>query len=171
MLFSLGAISLFLAACGDGKSDAAEKIAAVADSARMANSVDLGQYQLPLMLEVPEGTPAPSMVWKDQTGLLEIRAGDRFAFTISEAPADMERLKADLDRDLVKKNTIMKDTPELLIYRSEFPDDTTLVFIHFQAAVQAAGRSFVLQDVRNDAAFTMEDVERMVGSVHAKQAL
>ena len=163
---SLLAAALLMNACGDGKADAAKQMAAAADSAKAAAStVDLGQYQLPLELVMPSGTPAPSIVWKDVSGQLEIRAGERFGITITEEPGDMARLKGDLDRDQVKKNTILRETPDELVYKSEFPDDSTLVFIHFQRVVKAAGRTFVVQDMDNGTAFTQADVDRMAGSL------
>ncbi len=154
-------------ACGDGKSDAA-KLMAAADSARMAASVDLAEYYMPLVLEMPTGAPAPTLVWKDEIGKLEVRAGGHFAIEISEAPADMERLKADLDRDLLKKNTIVEEKPDLIIYRSEFPDDTTLVFYHFDRSVTADGRIFHIEDADDGTAFTLEDVNKMAAAVHVK---
>ena len=157
-----------MSACGDGKSDAAKLMTAAADSARAAAFVDLGEYHMPLMLEMPTGAPAPTLVWKDAAGKLAVNAGDHFAIEISEAPADMERVKADLDRDLLKKNTILQETPELLIYKSEFPDDTTLVFYHFDRWVAADGRSFHVEDADDGSSYTLEDVNKMAAAVQVK---
>ena len=157
-----------MSACGDGKSDAAKLMTAAADSARAAAFVDLAEYHMPLMLEMPTGAPAPTLVWKDAAGKLAVNAGDHFAIEISEAPADMERVKADLDRDLLKKNTILQETPELLIYKSEFPDDTTLVFYHFDRWVAADGRSFHVEDADDGSSYTLEDVNKMAAAVQVK---
>lgn len=162
------ALSLLFTACGNGQADA-EKQAAATDSARAAVMVDLSEHHLPLMLEMPTGTPEPTLLWKDEIGKLSVRAGDHFAIEISEAPGDLERLKADLDRDLLKRNTILEETPELLIYRSEFPDDTALVFHHFERWVTADGRSFRIEDAKDGTVFTLEDVKRMAAAVHAKK--
>jgi hypothetical protein len=158
-----------LSACGDGKSDAAKQMAAAADSARMASQVDLSEYHLPLMLEMPVGMPQPTLLWKDEIGKLAVRAGDRFAIEVSETPADRDRLKADLERDLLKRNTIVEETPELLIYRSEFPDDTALVFHHFERWVTADGRSFRVEDTKDGTVFSLEDIRRMASAVHTKK--
>lgn len=163
------AAALLMSACGDGKSDAAKEMAAVADSIKAASTVDLGQYHMPLLLEMPQGSPTPSIVWKDVSGKLEVRAGDKFGLTIMEDPGDMQRLKGDLDRDLLKKNIILQETPDELVYRSEFPDDSTLVFVHFQRVLKASGRTFVVQDMDNGTAFTRADVDRMAGSISPKQ--
>ena len=160
---------LLMSACGDGKSDAAKQMAAAADSARLAASVDLSEHHLPLRLQMPTCAPAPTMVWKDEIGKLEVRAGDHFALEISEGPADMGRLKADLDRDLLKKNTIVEETPELLIYRSEFPDDTTLVFFHFNRSITADGRSFVIQDTDDGNGYSLDDIRRMATAMEPKR--
>jgi hypothetical protein len=160
--------ALLFNACGDGKSEAAKQMAAVADSIKAASTVDLGKYQLPLTLALPPGSPAPSIVWKDETGKLEVRAGERFGIVITEDPGDMQRLKDDLDRDLLRKNTILRETPDELVYKSEFPDDTTLVFIHFQRTVNAAGRTFAVQDLDNGTAFTRAEIDRMRSAVAPK---
>ena len=162
------ALSLLLTACSTGPTDA-EKQMAAADSARAAALVDLSVHHLPLVLDMPPGTPDPVLVWKDQIGTLAVRAGDHFAMDISEAPADPDRLKADLDRDLLKRNTILEETPELLIYKSEFPDDTALVFHHFERWITVDGRSFRVGDAKDGTAFTLEDIRKMAGSIHAKK--
>lgn len=163
----LGA-ALLMSACGDGKSDAAKQMSAAADSARAAAFVDLAEYHMPLRLEMPTGAPEPTLVWKDAAGKLAVRAGDHFTIEISEAPADLERVKADLDRDLLKKNTIVQETPDLLIYRSEFPDDTTLVFYHFDQWIITDGRSFHVEDADDGSSYTLEDVTRMAAAVQVK---
>jgi hypothetical protein len=159
---------LLLSSCGDGKADAAKQMAAVADSIHAANNIDLSQYHFPLTVQLPGGLPVPTVLWKDEVGKLSVKAGDHFALEIYEAPEDMDRLKADLDRDLVKKNTIVEESPDLLIYRSEFPDDSTLVFHHFHQWVQAQGRSFIVDDADDGTAFTLEEVRRMAKAVHPK---
>ncbi len=163
----LGA-ALLMSACGDGKSDAAKLMTAAADSARAAAFVDLAEYHMPLMLEMPTGAPEPTLVWKDAAGKLAVNPGDHFAIEISEAPADMERVKADLDRDLLKKNTILQETPELLIYKSEFPDDTTLVFHHFDRSITADGRTFHVEDAADGGPFTLEQVNKMAAAITVK---
>lgn len=163
---SIFVCAILLSACGDGKSDAAKQMAAVADSAASAaHAVDLAEHHIPLMVHIPQGLPEPTVLWKDEAGKLEVRAGDHFALEIMEGPVDMGRLKADLDRDLLQKNTILEETPELLVYRSEFPDDTTLVFFHFQRAVAVGDRSFLIEDIGDGGAFTNEDVRKMAASV------
>lgn len=159
--------AILLGACGDGKADVARQTQATADSLAAgvrAQSIDLSGHDLPLTLTLPDlqvlGVPEPSVVWKDETGKLEVRAGDHFGLWITEEPADVARLKADLDRDLLKKNTVVSESPDLLVYRSEFPDDPGLVFVHFYQVVRSAGRTFVVQDI-DGARFNQQDVERM----------
>lgn len=163
------AFTLLLNACGDGKADAVKQMAAVADSIKAASTIDLSGHHMPLAVHLPVGLPEPTVLWKDEVGKLSVKAGDRFALEIYEAPPDMDRLKADLDRDLLKKNTILEETPDLLIYRSEFPDDSTLVFHHFHQLVQAGGRSFIVEDGEDGTAYTLEEVKRMAKAVHGKE--
>ena len=167
--FSLVAATLFLGSCGDGQRDAARELAAVADSIKAASTVDLAEFHLPLVLVLPEGLPPATKTWKDELGELSISAGDHFNVDISEGPADRDRLKGDLERDLLRKNTIVEETPELLIYRSEFPDDSTLVFFHFSRSITSDGRTFTTADGEVGTAYSLEDVKRMAGSIGPKQ--
>jgi hypothetical protein len=169
----LFALPFVLMACGDGKFDAA-KAQAAADSARVqaTPALDLAAYELPLLLTAPDkqltGGAEPAIHWRDESGQLEITAGDHFGMAIAEEPGDLARLKADLDRDLLKKNTLLTETPDLLIYRSAFPDDPDLVFVHFYRIVRSGDRSFVIQDL-DGKPFNQQDIERMVASVGPKQ--
>lgn len=159
------AIALLLHACGDGRADAVKQMAALEDSLKTATRTDLAEYQLPLVVQPPAGLAPPTVLWKDEVGKLEVRSGDRFGLQLYEAPPDMGRIKADLDRDLLKKNTILEDNPELLVYRSEFPDDTTLVFHHFHQSITAGGRTFQVEDLREGTPYTLQDIRHMAAAV------
>jgi hypothetical protein len=169
----LARAALVLASCGGGggKTDGGTD----ADSASVlapANAIDLGAHGMPLVLNAPDkqltGGQEPAIVWKDQTGVLEVRAGDHFGLLVIEEPGDIARKKADLDRDLLRKHTILKETPDLLVYRSEFPDDPSLVYIRFHQLVHAGDRHFVVEDIP-ELRFNEQDVERMVGAIAPKQ--
>ncbi|MCC6840921.1 MAG: hypothetical protein IT230_12260 [Flavobacteriales bacterium] len=165
------AFTLLMSSCGDGKADAVKQMAAVADSIKAASTIKLAEHHLPLSVQVPVGLPAATVLWKDEVGKLSVRAGDHFALEIYEAPADMDRLKADLDRDLLKKNTILEDKPELLIYRSEFPDDSTLVFHHFNRSIAVGDRTFQVEDLREGEPFSLQDIRRMAAAVQGEKPL
>lgn len=143
------------------------------DTPQSAGAIDLGSHDLPLMLTPPDkqlmGGAEPSIVWKDEIGKLAITAGDQFKLTIVEEPGDIARLKADLGRDMLKKNTILQETPELLIYKSEFPDDKDLVFIHFYKVLKVGPRAFAIEDAQDGTRFTEQDVQRMVAAITPKQ--
>ncbi|HEY0978000.1 MAG TPA: hypothetical protein VGE21_11080 [Flavobacteriales bacterium] len=173
-LWGVVVAGLMLAACGDGKKEAAERLAQEADSlAQLSTAIDLEPHGFPLELQAPDAQTLmgaePAVVFNENTGKLEIRAGDRFALTVVEEPGDMARLKADLDREQVRRNTVTSETPELLIYQSEFPDDPSLVFLHFYRIVQAGGRTFVVEDLQEGKPFNAQDIERMTPAVRAKQ--
>jgi hypothetical protein len=163
-------------ACGDGKQEAAQLAAAAADSAAVTTSrkVDLGAHDMPLEIILPDaqllGSDQDSVAWKEESGKLEVRAGEHFGLSISEEPADIERLKGDLERDLLRKNTVLRSGSDRIVYRSEFPDDPSLVFIHFYLIVQAQGRTFIVQDL-DALRFNEQDVARMMDAVHAKVAV
>ena len=98
---------------------------------------------------------------------MEVKAGDHFGLVITEEPGDIPRLKAALDRDLLRKNTLLRETPDLLTYRSEFPDDASLVFMHFYQVIKAGDRAFVVQDTEGQP-FNQQDIDRMLAAVSPK---
>jgi hypothetical protein len=162
---------VLLAACGDRTGPADDGTPAADTTAATVPAIDLATHGLPLLLIPPDkqlmGGQEPAIVWKDETGTLEIRAGDHFGLMIREEPGDIARLKASLDRDLLRKNTLLRETPDLLTYRSEFPDDPTLVFMHFYLIVVAGDRTFIVQDVEG-LPFNQQDIERMIAAVSPK---
>lgn len=135
--------------------------------------LDLAPYDTPLLVELGDlatlGVDSPTVKWNEEFGHLEVNAGDRFGLLITEEPADMKRVKADLDRDMLRKHTVMEESPEKLVYRSEFPDDAG-TYIHFYRTVQVGDRTFVVTDTEQRR-FNEADVQRMVGSIKAKAAV
>ena len=46
---------------------------------------------------------------------------------------------------MLQQNSILEESPDKIIYKSQFPDDD-LVFIHFQQIVTVGERTFVVRD-------------------------
>jgi len=166
-------ILLLMAACGDGKKEAAE-LQAAADSTTTASTiVELAPFDVPFAMELGDlatlGVDSAEVKWNEEFGWLEVRAGERFAVTITEEPGDMARLKSDLDRSTLQTHEIITGTPDLLVYRSQFPDED-LVFVHFYRIVQAGGRTFVMQDAQGGR-FNEADVNRMSNSVRTEPSV
>ena len=160
-----------LVACGDGKKEAAEA-AAAGSTAPSSWVVDLAEHDMPLEVDLGEkatlGVDSFSLAWNEEFGELRVNAGDHFAIAISEEPGDIARLKADLDRDMLRKHTLIDETPDKVVYRSQFPDED-LVFIHFYRVVPVGDRTFVVQDAP-EGRYNEADVQRMVNSIRPKQA-
>lgn len=163
-----------LASCGgqhDGGTTATEDTTAVASAAPAV--LDLATYDTPLMVELGDlatlGVDSPTVKWNEEFGHLEVNAGDHFGMLITEEPGDLARLKADLDRDMLRKHTVLEEGPEKLVYRSEFPDDAG-TYIHFYRIVQVGDRHFVITDVE-ERRFNEADVARMVGSIKVRSAV
>ena len=168
LLFSLAII----AGCGDGKQDAVDRMAeeAAADSAT-ATVLDLGMYDTPLLITPPDaqllGGAAATATWNEEFGRVEVRAGEHFALNIAEGPGDLARLKADLERDMLRKHALIEQTSDRIVYRSQFPDEA-LVSVHFLRVVQVGGKIFEVTD-HDEGRFTEQDIRRMIGSVAPKQ--
>lgn len=171
----LGAV-LALAACGDGKADAVrqeQQAAPPAPPRQTAQVLELEAFELPLAVGLPEvdkpieGTDSlyAQALWVEEFGHMLVRAGDRFALTIAEEPGDIQRLKADMERDMLQKHTVVEETPNLVIYRSEFPDSPDLVFMHFYKVVRALDREFVVEDA-GQTRFNEADIRFMADAVY-----
>jgi len=168
-------LPVLLVACGDGKADAARKLAeaqaqAEAESAGVVPYLlDLQAFDMPLAVSLPEMiTPDADStygraVWNEEFGQLRVKAGDHFGLTITEDMGDLARLKADLDRDLLRSHTILQEAADRLVYRSEFPDQD-LVFIHFYRVIEVEGRSFVVESMP-EGRYNEQDVARMLEAV------
>lgn len=168
-------LMVLLAACGDGKADAARKLAeaqakAEAEAAAVVPYLlDLQAFDIPLAVSLPEMvTPDADStygraVWNEEFGHLRVKAGDHFGLIITEDPGNIPRLKADLERDMLRRHTILEEAPDRLVYRSEFPDDD-LVFVHFYRIMTVEGRSFVVEDMP-DGRYNEQDVARMLEAV------
>lgn len=174
-------ILALLASCGDGKADAARKMAeakALADAEAMAVEpylLDLQGFDMPLSVSLPDvQTPDADSTygkadWNEEFGQLRVKAGDHFGLTITEDEGNIARLKGDLERDMLRKHTVLEESPELLIYRSEYPDED-LVFIHFYQVIRANGRTFIVEDMA-DGRYNEADVARMAKAVSTAVAL
>lgn len=169
MLLFLSALGS-LASCNDpantdNVSASTDDSVAVANS---ANTIDLSQFDMPLIVNVPENGTTPVAVMNAEMGQVEVRAGDHFGIAITEMQPDFARLKADLERDMLLKNTIVRETPGLVLYRSEYPDAAG-VFMHFVQVVGSGARTFVVEDLRNGR-FNESDAKAMLLAVTAKSA-
>jgi len=160
---------VLLGACGDGKKDVADG-QALADENAQGLIVDLGRYDMPLIVDLGDpatlGVDTPMVKWDEEFGRMEVSGGEHFELTISEEPADMARLKADLERSMLQQNTVLEETPEKIVYKSQFPDDD-LVFIHFQQVVTVGERTFIVRDA-DQGRFNEADVARMSNAVSSK---
>lgn len=168
--FSLPIICL-LVACGSGPSEGHSSPTPDSSAAAAPLTIDLAQHDLPFLLSPPDkqltGGVDPTVQWKEETGRWEIIAGEHFGLALVEEPADMPRRKADLDRDALQQHSVLKDTTGLLVYRSTFPDDPSLVFVHFYQSFTIGGRDFTAQDL-DGMRFNEQDIRRMAAALSPK---
>jgi len=166
-------LPLLMTSCGDGKKEAAEQMADTTAVAQPSYVIDLMAHDLPLTVDLGDrstlGSDTAAVIWNEEFGHLVVNAGEHFTITISEAPGDIPRLKADLERDMLQKHTVIEETPEKLVYRSQFPDED-LVFVHFRVVVAVGDRTFVVEEA-TDGRFNEADVKRMAGAVKANSAI
>ncbi|HRH68362.1 MAG TPA: hypothetical protein PLB89_02535 [Flavobacteriales bacterium] len=169
-LFSF--VVVLFASCGDGKKEAAQQMADSTDVAAPSYVVDLAAHDLPLLADLGDlatlGADSAIVKWNEEFGHLAVHAGEHFAITISEAPGDIARLKADLERDMLQKHTVIEETPDQLIYRSQFPD-ADLVFVHFHQVITVGDRTFVVEDAA-EGRFNEADIKRMAAAVKTNTA-
>ncbi|MFZ1688447.1 MAG: hypothetical protein WAU70_13540 [Flavobacteriales bacterium] len=157
---------MILVSCGESTSSSTELPSDDSAVAAATNNIDLAQHDMPLLVNVPEtGTPAMA-VMNEEMGRMEVRAGEHFGIIITEMAPDFARLKADLERDMLLKNSIVEETPELLLYRSEYPDGAGTI-MHFMQVVKSGARTFVVEDLP-DGRFNESDAKAMVDAVRTK---
>ena len=160
-----------LLACGDGKQEAAQALAAADTTVSTSLSVDLNPQDMPLFVELGSaallGIDTPTVMWNEEMGRMEVDGGEHFGIVITEEPGDLPRLKADLERDMLQKHTVIEEGTDRLVYRSQFPDDK-LIFIHFYQVVQAGDRTFTVQD-NEKGRFNETDVARMAKAVRTQR--
>ena len=163
-------LALVVSSCSDGKKEAAEAMAAQATAAPVI-TVDLSAQDMPLFVELGDastlGVDSPTVLWNEEMGRVEVSAGEHFGITIREDAADLARVKADLDRDMLQKHALLEEGAGKLVYRSQFPDED-LVFIHFYQVLEAEGRTFIVQDDPNGR-FNEADITRMSNAVKAQK--
>lgn len=161
-----------LFACGGPADNTASDAAGdpSADASATPAVVDLGPWDVPLNV-VPPDRPGDSLqvIWNEEFGHLEVSAGEHFTLIITEGPGDVARLKADLGRDLLRTHEVLREEPGLLVYRSAFPDDPDLVFVHAYQVLEMGDRSFVVE-THPQGRFNEADVEAMVRAVVPKEA-
>lgn len=164
---------IILLACGDGKQEAAQALAAADTIISTSLSVDLNAQDMPLFVELGPadllGIDAPTVRWNEEMGRMEVDGGEHFGIVITEETGDLPRLKADLERDMLQKHTVIEEAPDRLVYRSQFPDDG-LVFVHFYQVVQSGGRWFTVQD-NEKGRFNEADVARMAKAVRTQRTV
>ena len=159
---------LLLSACGEGEK--VENGTAEIQEQTEQHTIDLREHDVPLAVDVDPHLAAahqPEARWNEQNGKLEVNAGDRFRITIAEEPGDIGRLKESLERDMLRTTTVIEEDPQMVIYRSTFPDEE-IVFVHFYRVIEHDGRSFVIES-HNEGRFNEEDVRRMARSVRPAQ--
>ena len=170
--FVVGVLAVLMSSCGDGKMEAAQQMADSTSTAMASWVIDLSDHDVPATVELGDKATlradSADVHWNEEFGHLEVNAGEHFGITLIEEPGDITRLKADLERDMLRKHTILEETPELLIYRSQFPDED-LVFVHFYQVIPMGERTFIVEDAAAGR-FNEADIKRMAGSVKAGSA-
>jgi hypothetical protein len=154
---------LFIA-CGDGKKEAAEQLAR--EEQAVMHVVDLSGHDVPLLVELDRNMvqqDTPRVWYNEEFGRLEVDAGDRFRIVITEEEGDVQRLKTSLERDMLRRTTIIEESPGLVVWRSEFPADE-IVFVHFYQVIAVGDRTFVVES-HDQGRFNEADIRRMATSV------
>lgn len=154
-LFSFTAILLF-SGCSSNKTDRDE----VAIGPGMME-LDLSQYGLNLSIMVPDSTIGTLEVTAQSYGDMEIRVGTYFQIKIAPG-GDLALKKNDLESDLLFKTTIIKEEPDLIIYRSDLPDGSKS-YHHFYAIVKAGEAIYEIRDIEESGeSFSEAIISKMV---------
>ncbi len=144
-------IMVLLAACGGSgeESDDAETVM-VEDTHPMMERMDLTEYGFPFSIWVPSSERTntdPSSEFDDSFMHLKIVAGTNFQMIIRQEPAMLDRLKMTLENDILRTHEYLTDEPQLLVYKSTYPDEE-LSSVHFYYAFEVNGEPYVAEDVK-----------------------
>lgn len=156
-------------ACGDGKREAAERLAEPEASPPNEYLLDLQAYDLPLAVSMPqqlepdEDSTYGKVRWVEEFGHYRVSVGKSFDLTITEDEGDIPRLKAGFERELLRTATIVSESPELLVYRWHYPDED-IVFVHFYRILRVGDRSFVVESAP-EGRYNEADVAVMAAAV------
>lgn len=144
--------------CSGGKDDNDEN-----GAGQGMMELDLSQYGMNLSLFVPDSTVGTLEVTAQSYGDVEIRVGNFFMLKIAPG-GDLALKKTDLEGDLLFKTTIVKEEPNLIIYKSDLPDGSNS-FHHFYMIVNAGGANYEVRDIDDSGeAFTEAIINKMVES-------
>lgn len=128
--------------------------------------LDLSQYGMNLSIFVPDSTIGTLEVTAQSYGDIEIRVGTYFQIKIAPG-GDLALKKSDLEGDLLFKTTIIKEDPNMIIYKSDLPDGSKS-FHHFYMIVNAGGANYEVSDIGDSGeAFSEAIVNKMVEAAHS----
>lgn len=143
-IFLLGAcISMIaLASCGGGNTDDS----ANAGVPQGMVAVDLSEYGMVAMVNVPDSTVAPLEVMANAQGGADIIVGKNFQITITEGAGDMELKKHDITHDDIRKFVkYIVEEPNCLVW--EWQIEGMEPEFHFYAVVKDGEKSFEVRDI------------------------
>jgi hypothetical protein len=163
--------AFLMLACGDGPKEVAIE-AEPQEEKVQKHSIDLSAHDVPLMVEVDSNMLVNDTVaveWNEEFGRLEVTIGPKFSITVMEGEPEMDRLKSSLQNDPLRTSTILEETPELIIYRSQFPDDA-LTFVHFYKTMRVGDRAFIIES-NDQGRFNEQDVRTMIEAVVPRQQI
>lgn len=125
--------------------------------------LDLSQYGMNLTMLVPDSTIGTLEVTAQSYGDIEIRVGNYFQVKIAPG-GDLALKKSDLEGDLLFKTTILKEDPNMIIYKSDLPDGSKS-FHHFYMIMNVGGANYEIRDIEDSGeSFSEAIVNKMVES-------
>lgn len=167
-------IGIVLVACGNNNSIKSPEVVVTEETNTLDVSkydlVDLTDLGLPAKIHVPNKlftNMEPRAELNEASGVIEISSGNKFKLRIHETEIDKELLLADLQDDLLFKNTVTKEEEGLIVYSSELPDGSGQ-FEHFCAWLNVNGTMFMIQNDGQEK-FSSHYIDRMVNCVRSIQ--
>lgn len=128
--------------------------------------LDLSQYGLNVTLMVPDSSIGTLEVMAQSYGDIEVRVGTFFQIKIAPG-GDIALKKSDLESDLLFKTTILSETPELLIYKSDLPDGSKS-YHHFYMIKKVLGANYEIRDIEESGeSFSEAIVKKMVEAANS----
>lgn len=171
------AVATILMSCGgaaNGDQDANQDATGKTDSAD-ANyegmvKVNLSDYNVPAEIYIPGEKEGKATINETSWGSVEITVGDNFGIEIVPFGMSKEDKKTELDGDMVYQTEYIKETDNMIIYKSSIKDSEVAPEMRFFIQKTVGDDTFEIKSM-NDKAFNKRAVDVMVKSANSLTAL
>ncbi|MFH1320682.1 MAG: hypothetical protein ABII90_08520 [Bacteroidota bacterium] len=132
--------------------------------------IDLSEFDLPLIIDVPDSTIGELTVEQNSLGGVDIMVGNNFQVQIAGGEGNMASKKADIEGDAVYQAEYLIDEESALFYKREIPGAEMDPEYHFFVIVKAGNSTFEISDIEGEI-YPEKIAQRMFDAAKAIQVI